>query len=90
MAGGRSVLIGIMDTPISDRNPWTVQERRAMFRERFAKEIGEGRLSLIDMPWIDQVIHGRACGWEVRHIDLPEEYKAITGTAIRERMAANV
>jgi hypothetical protein len=84
---GRQVVVGIMDTPQTKRNPFTVQQRREMFIASFAREIAEGRMELLVMPWMDEVCYGRDCGWRVRHIDLPEHLREISGTEIRKGLA---
>lgn len=81
---GRDIVIGIMATPPSGRNPYTVQQRIAMLREAFAEEFAAERIEFIVMPWIDEVCYGRQCGWSTRHIALSPEIEAISATEIRE------
>lgn len=76
---GRDVVIGIMDTPGSERNPHTYHERMWMFIRRF----GPDRLTFVKMPWIDEVVYGRECGWRCREIRLDAETEAISGTETR-------
>lgn len=83
---GREVLIGIMDTPISERNPYTFQQRMEMFWNVFGPDVMgfEGPMRILRMPWIDEVCYGRDCGWGCRRIYLePETEKRISGTLIR-------
>ena len=35
------------------------------------------------MPWIDEVCHGRDCGWKTRRIHLSPETEHVSGTTIR-------
>ena len=81
---GRDVLIGIMETPRSERNPHAVERRMEMFWHRFGDEMMAGRMTLMRMPWIDEVCYGRKCGWGCRHIQLSAELEAINGTALRD------
>jgi len=80
---GRDVVVGIMDTPQSERNPYSVGERVAMFREAFPGELGDGRLDVLPMPWIDEVCYGRNCGWRTRRVRQDPELEEITATDIR-------
>ncbi len=82
---GRQVEVGIMDTPASERNPYTLAERRAMFRAEFKHELNNGLMTLRTMAWIDEVVYGRDCGWRTRHIQLGAATEAINGTELRER-----
>lgn len=81
---GRAVVVIIMDTPASDRNPYSVETRDRMIIEAFPKEVQAGTLTTAVIPWIDEVCFGRDCGWGVRQIHLSEELEAITATEIRE------
>ncbi len=83
LAEGRLVVIGIMDTPISTRNPHTLATRKAMFRKAFKRELDQGLLRLLPMPWVDEVVYGRDVGWRCREVRLDEETEAISGTGLR-------
>ena len=85
LAEGRLVVIGIMDTPRSERNPHTLVTRKGMFRREFKRELDTGLMRLLPMPWVDEVVYGRDCGWSCRKIDLDEETESISGTLERER-----
>lgn len=82
---GRDVLIGIMDTPVSPRNPHTIGQRQKMFWDAFGRELlgYEGRMTLLTMPWIDEVCYGRNCGWRSRRIRLNGAMELVSATAIR-------
>lgn len=82
---GRSVVIGIMDTPQSERNPWFISTRAMWWRQIFAREIAAGRVEILPMPWIDEVCYGRDCGWSAREIRLPADVESVSGTVIRGR-----
>jgi len=84
---GREVLIGIMDTPLSARNPHSMPERWKMFWDAFGPEVmgHGGRMKLQAMAWIDEVCYGRDCGWGCRRIRLdPETEEQVSGTVIRQ------
>jgi len=84
---GRNVLVGIMDTPISERNPFSVSEREHMFWTEFGPEMQVDTLTLLTMPWIDEVCYGRNCGWQSRRIKLSPRMEQITATSIRAQTA---
>ena len=77
------MLVGIFDTPQSPRNPHDVRQRAAMFLKAFPQEITDGRLTLMELPWVDEVAYGRDCGWRTRRVHLDAETEAVSGTAIR-------
>lgn len=79
---GKSVVVAIRDTEISEKNPYSAYERRLMIREAL-KEYGD-RVEIIKIPDIDEVLYGREVGYKVEQISLPEEIEAISGTKIRE------
>lgn len=79
---GREVVVGIMDTPPDARNPYTIKQRLRMFHDAFSAEIRAGRLTLLKMPWIDEVCYGRECGWRCREI-LLDPPVPVTATEIR-------
>ena len=86
LAGGTDVVIGIFDTPDSERNPYDVAARVLMFNAAFGPEIAAGRVELLVMPWVRELLYGRNCGWSARRIHLPDEIEdGYSGTSIRER-----
>lgn len=76
---GKPVVAALMDTALDEDNPYTVAERREMFRLAFAD-----RVQVIAIPPIAEVCWGRNVGYRLRHIKLPAEVEAITATALRE------
>ena len=83
---GRPVVIGIMDTPTSKRNPHSFQARMHMFWKEFGPEVMgyDGPMQILKMPWIDEVVYGRDCGWRCRRIRLDAETEQNhSGTASR-------
>jgi len=77
---GKPVLIGLMDTEIDDANPYTMEQRRAMFREAFGD-----RVRVMRLPPIGEVCYGRNVGYGIRKIEAPREIEAINATTIRVR-----
>ena len=80
---GRSVWIGIRDTPLSELDPYTTQERQKMISEHFKDE--DVIVSVI--PDIESVNIGRKVGYEVIRYDAPKDIEGISATQIRNMMA---
>ena len=81
---GCKVVVGIFDTPISDRNPFTMEQRIDMFHREFGEEIADGEVSLIPLPWVREIVYGRDCGWSSRHVRLSPDIERLSATAIRQ------
>jgi len=77
---GKPVLIGLMDTDLDYANPYTVEQRRAMFREAFGD-----RVQVMRLPPIGEVCYGRNVGYGIRRIEAAREIEAINATTIRIR-----
>lgn len=83
---GKKVLIAIRDTPINEKDPYSVEERWAMIREVFPNE---DLVRIMVIPDIEEVVYGREVGWGVRQLKLDEDTEAISGTKEREKLRAN-
>lgn len=79
---GKPIVVGIRDTAISDKNPYTTAERWTMIHEALS-EYG-ALVKIIVIPDIDEVCYGRDVGYNVRRIELDKETEAISGTKTRE------
>jgi len=78
------VTIGLRDTAISEKNPYTVKERRQMFRDRYAGEIAAGQLRVVNLRAdVTHVVHGRKVGWKVEALEFDPAIEAISATEIR-------
>lgn len=84
---GKNVLIALMDLDISDRNPYTYEERV----EKISKDMQEygNRVKIIKIDPIEEICWGRNVGWTPRRIHLDKEIEAITATLIRENIKIN-
>ena len=80
---GENVCVALRDTPISDSDPYSIDQRMNMFNKAFSPELAAGRLILMVVPDIKEVFYGRKVGWGIREIRLDEETESISGTAIR-------
>ena len=83
---GRNVLVACRcpEEP-DDANPYTFEERWQMWQDALPLETAGGRVCVIGIPDIDEVVYGRKVGWGIREIRLDDATEAISATAIRER-----
>lgn len=77
---GKSVVIAVRDTLISEKNPYTVFERIQMIRDIYGKN---PNVKIIPIPDISEVIYGRDVGWSIREIRLDSKTEAISATKVR-------
>ena len=63
LAEGRNLCIAIRDTPINEKNPFTVEERIKAIQEY------NSQIKIVTIPDIDQILVGRNLGYEVRYMD---------------------
>lgn len=80
---GRNVLVAIRDTPISEKDPFSVEQRWSFIREAFPDEV---RVRIMAIPDIEEVVYGREVGWGVRQLKLDEATESISGTKEREKL----
>jgi len=78
LAKGEHVCIAIRNTEISDKNPYTVNQRIEMIRRVY-----EDTVEIIVIPDIKSINIGRKVGYEVNRVDPPENIGKISGTKIR-------
>ena len=76
-AEGKNIAIGIMDTEISENNPYSNEQRKAMIKEK----VPDAKVFVI--PDIEEVVYGRKVGWGRRELKLNEDIEKISATAIR-------
>lgn len=80
------VQVGIRNTPIDDKNPFTVHQRIAMLVKAFEKEIAKGTLDWVVLADLKGVVRGRKVGWKVFDLELDKDIEAISATQIRKKM----
>ena len=80
LAEGKSVVIAVRDTKISEKNPYTVAERMTMIRKAY---FDNPNVQVIAIPDIAEVIYGRDVGWSIREIRLDSDTEAISATKVR-------
>ncbi len=76
---GKEVIIALRDTEYSEKDPYTIGERKQAFKKVFGDKI-----KVIVIPDIEEIAYGRGVGYGIREISLPAEVEAISATAIRK------
>ena len=82
---GKNVCVGIRKEDSTDKNPYSFWERFKEFEKVFRKEILSGKVIVIPIPDIEEIVHGRNVGWGIREIRLDDKTEAISGTKIRKK-----
>ena len=82
----KPVLILVRNTPMSDKDPYTVEQRVKMLRDLYAKE-GDDVVVLPLPVDIGEVCIGRKVGYDVVRYDMPEDIEAISATEVRKKLA---
>ena len=77
---GKNVCVAIRDTEVSNKNPYSAQEREEMIQKVFPQ------VKIITIPDIEEIIHGRDVGWGIRELRLDQDIEAISGTKIRDNL----
>jgi nicotinamide mononucleotide adenylyltransferase len=83
---GKNICIGLRKEDGSDKNPYTLKERREAFEKIFSDEIKDGRVIIVELPDIIEVCYGRDVGWGIRQIHLDKETESISATKIRKNI----
>jgi len=78
LSQGKAVCIACRDTPISEKDPYSFEQRKEMIRRVFGNKV-----EIIKIPDIESINIGRNVGYAVNQIDPPEEITKISGTNIR-------
>ena len=86
---GKDVLVAVRMTPQNEDNPYSFIERTTMFKFAFPDEVDDGRIMIIPLPDISEVVYGRKVGWGIRQIELSAEIESISGTRIRNDLLDN-
>jgi len=79
----KNIAIAIRDTEISEKNPYTVEQRLEMIKKVYEKQVQNGQMKIFPIVDIESINIGRKVGYDVNRIDVPEEIKKISGTKIR-------
>jgi cytidyltransferase-like protein len=76
---GKSVVVAVRDTEISEENPYTYKQRKDMIENVYG-----GRVKIIKMPDIDEVCYGRNVGYGLRKIRLDKQTEEVSATKLRD------
>jgi len=79
---GKSVWIAVRDTPITEWDPYTAEERVEMISEHYKDE----DVIVTVIPDIESVNIGRKVGYDVIRYDAPDDIEGISATQIRKMM----
>ena len=82
---GENVCIAIRSTELSEKNPYTVEQRVEMIRRVYGNKV-----EIIVIPDIKSINIGRNVGYEVNRIDPPPHIGAVSGTKIRAGESSSV
>ena len=77
---GNGVVIAVRDTPISENNPYSVNERMHIIKNIYKNN---SNVEVISIPDIKEVCYGRDVGWGIRRIRLEKQIEDISATKIR-------
>jgi adenylylsulfate kinase len=85
LSQGENVCVAIRNTEISEQNPYTLEQRKEMFRRVYADKV-----KVVGIPDITSINIGRQVGYGVNRIDPPEHIGKISGTNVRNGKDDNV
>ena len=80
---GKSVWVAIRDTPITEWDPYTAEERLEMISAHYKND----DVVVTVVPDIESVNIGRKVGYDVNRYDAPENIEGISATQIRKMMS---
>jgi len=76
--GGR-MCIAIRDTPISDKDPFTVEQRKQLLRKLYPNN---PKVKIVAIPDINEVCVGRRVGYRIMAV--PEKIRVVSATKVRK------
>ena len=79
------VCIAIRDTEVSEKNPYTVEQRVEMVQRVYGEKV-----RIIVIPDIKSINIGRNIGYDVNRIDAPSDIEEISGTNVRADKDDNI
>ena len=77
---GGKVVIAVRDTPISESNPYSAEERVNLIKNEYKDN---SNVEVIAIPDIKEVCYGRDVGWGIRRIRLEKQIEEVSATKIR-------
>ena len=82
---GENVCVAIRNTEISEKNPYTTEQRAEMIRRVYGDKV-----EIIVIPDIKSINIGRKVGYDVNRVDPPSDIGEISGTKVRAGEDGNV
>src|SRR3990167_8290877 len=82
---GKKPLVAIRDTPISEKDPFTYEQRKRMIKSVFGNKV-----KVIKIPDIEEVCYGREVGWGIRKIEVDKDLEEISATKKRGAMEKQI
>jgi len=79
---GQNLWIGIRDTPVSQSDPYTIEQRMEMIRRAFGPLYGD-RVIATPIPDIAGIAYGRGVGYFVEEATVSPEIAEISATGVR-------
>lgn len=76
---GSNVLIAVRDTPVSEADPYSLEDRIQMIQNTYL----DCPVKVIGIPDIESVNIGREVGYDVNRYDAPQDIEGISATEIR-------
>lgn len=77
---GKRVLIAVQDTPLAEKDPYSVEERIEGIKDVYRDN---PNVEIISIPDIEEICYGRDVGWGIRRIRLEKQLEDISATKIR-------
>lgn len=68
LSDDKKVLVLIRDTKISEKNPYTYQQRYMMFYNSYRYEMRSGKLKVQKIDDFDEIAYGRKVGYKITKI----------------------
>lgn len=81
---GNNVIVGIRNPPLTESDPFSVEDRIKMIKDAFGDSVRY--VVLPEGSGGFEVAHGRKVGWGIREIRLNEDIEQISGTNTRRQM----
>ena len=78
---GKNVAIAVRETELSDKNPFTVEQRIEMIKKVYGDKVNV--FAICD---IESVNIGRKVGYDINRIDVPDDIEKISGTETRKEV----
>src|SRR3989338_1679658 len=78
---GGEIVIAVRNTPISESNPYTMEERISHIKKIYKKN---KNVEVIGIPDIKEICYGRDVGWGIRRIRVSKFIENISATKIRK------